>query len=294
MKNIISLARPAQWVKNIFIILPLFFDEKLFSANELLKTLCAFIAFSLAASSIYCFNDILDVKSDKLHPKKCKRPIASGKVSLPQAYTTMFVLITAAVAGLYLLPSTVRYNAIAAVMGYYILNILYCVKLKHIAIIDTFVIATGFVIRVFVGGIVAGIWISQWIILMTFLLSLFLAFAKRRDDVIIFNTSGMKMRKNIGRYNIEFLNNSISIISAMTMISYIMWTMSQDVIERFGSEHLYITAVFVLLGMLRYLQLAIVDTKSGSPTNIVLKDRVIHLCVLGWVISFVFIIYLLP
>ena len=293
MKHLIALMRPAQWLKNVFIMLPLFFSRNIMSADGLINPAYTFVAFSLAASSIYCFNDIMDVEADKLHPKKSKRPIASGKITLPQAYAAMFVLIVAAILSLFALPNgSARTGTIAIVVIYYVMNIAYCLGLKHIAIIDTFIISTGFVIRVLAGGISTGTWVSQWIILMTFLLALFLAFAKRRDDVVIFNNCGKKMRRNITRYNLEFLNNAISIIAAMTMICYIMWTMSQAVIERLGTEQLYITSIFVLLGMMRYMLLTIVDAKSGSPTNILQRDKFIHLCILGWIVSFIVIIYM--
>ncbi len=293
MKHLIALMRPAQWLKNIFIMLPLFFSRNIMSTDGLINAAYTFVAFSLAASSIYCFNDIMDVEADKLHPKKSKRPIASGKITLLQAYAAMFVLIAAAILSLFALPNgSARTGTVAIVVIYYVMNIAYCFGLKHIAIIDTFIISTGFVIRVLAGGISTGTWVSQWIILMTFLLALFLAFAKRRDDVVIFNNCGKKMRKNITRYNLEFLNNAISIIAAMTMICYIMWTMSQAVIERLGTEQLYITSIFVLLGMMRYMQLTIVDAKSGSPTNILQRDKFIHLCILGWIVSFIVIIYM--
>lgn len=293
MKHLIALMRPAQWLKNVFIMLPLFFSRNIMSADGLINAAYTFVAFSLAASSIYCFNDIMDVEADKLHPKKSKRPIASGKITLPQAYAAMFVLIVAAILSLFALPNgSARTGTVAIVVIYYVMNIAYCFGLKHIAIIDTFIISTGFVIRVLAGGISTGTWVSQWIILMTFLLALFLAFAKRRDDVVIFNNCGKKMRRNITRYNLEFLNNAISIIAAMTMICYIMWTMSQAVIERLGTEQLYITSIFVLLGMMRYMQLTIVDAKSGSPTNILQRDKFIHLCILGWIVSFIVIIYM--
>lgn len=293
MKHLIALMRPAQWLKNVFIMLPLFFSRNIMSADGLINAAYTFVAFSLAASSIYCFNDIMDVEADKLHPKKSKRPIASGKITLPQAYAAMFVLIVAAILSLFALPNgSARTGTVAIVVIYYVMNIAYCFGLKHIAIIDTFIISTGFVIRVLAGGISTGTWVSQWIILMTFLLALFLAFAKRRDDVVIFNNCGKKMRRNITRYNLEFLNNAISIIAAMTMICYIMWTMSQAVIERLGTEQLYITSIFVLLGMMRYMQLTIVDAKSGSPTKILQRDKFIHLCILGWIVSFIVIIYM--
>lgn len=292
MKHLIALIRPAQWLKNIFIFLPLFFSRNIMSYEQLANAISTFIAFSLAASSIYCFNDIMDVKADRLHPKKRLRPIASGQITKGVAYATMVVFIVTAILCLFYLPNNTRYETITLVLIYYVLNIAYCIKLKHIAIIDTFIISAGFVIRVLAGGISTNTWVSQWIILMTFLLALFLVLAKRRDDVIIFNNSGEKMRRNITRYNLQFLNNAISIIVAISMMCYIMWTISKDVIERYETENLYLTSIFVLLGMLRYLQLTVVDAKSWSPTSILLKDRFIHLCILGWIITFTIIIYL--
>ncbi|MBQ7947862.1 MAG: UbiA prenyltransferase family protein [Bacteroidaceae bacterium] len=293
MNSIIKLLRPAQWLKNTFIFLPIFFNQRILSFEELASALCTFIAFSFAASSIYCFNDIRDAEADKLHPKKRMRPIASGKITLVQAYTTMVACFIIALVLLYLLPAgEIRNKTSFGIIIYYILNICYCTTLKHFAIIDTFIIAIGFVIRILVGGFSTATWTSQWIVLMTFLLALFLAFAKRRDDVLIFQTSGTKMRKNIVRYNLTFLNNAIAIIAAMTMICYIMWTMEDDVIERFNTQYLYITSIFVLLGIMRYMQLTIVDEKSGSPTNIMRKDRFIHLCIAGWITAFTIIIYL--
>jgi 4-hydroxybenzoate polyprenyltransferase len=184
------------------------------------------------------------------------------------------------------------FKLLGIIISYVILNIGYCIKLKHIAIVDVFIIASGFCLRVAAGGVATDIWISQWIILQTFLLALFLAFAKRRDDVVIYNRDGSKTRKNINRYNLEFLNNAISIVATMTMMCYIIWCVSEEVIARMGTNQLYITAVFALMGVMRYLQITIVDNKSGSPTKILLKDRFIHFCVAGWVATFLVLIYL--
>lgn len=293
MKNIILLMRLQQWLKNAFVFLPLFFDQKMLSGTELIDAFFAFLSFSFAASSIYCLNDIIDIESDKLHPKKCKRVLASGKVSKVQAYVVMAVLMIAAMAIPLVAFKEETIVELATITALYItMNVAYCLVLKRFAIIDVFTIAAGFVLRIIAGGIATDIWLSQWIILLTFLLALFLAFAKRRDDVIIFNNHGIKARKNIVRYNLEFLNNAISIIASMTMICYIMWCVSTAVIERMGTDKLYITAIFVLMGILRYLQLTMVDAKSGSPTKILYKDRFIHICIAGWIAIFYVIIYL--
>lgn len=288
--KILSLIRPHQWLKQIFIFLPLFFDKKLLHIDYLVNTLWAFAAFSLAASAIYCLNDIMDIEADKQHPKKRLRPLASGQISKQQAYTTMAILFLTSLAITYFAFESKNLMAIIAI--YIVLNIGYCIKLKHIAIVDVFIIASGFCLRVAAGGAATDIWISQWIILQTFLLALFLAFAKRRDDVVIFNQNGSKARRNINRYNLDFLNNAISIVATMTMMCYIIWCVSEEVIVRMGTNHLYITAIFALMGVMRYLQITMVDNKSGSPTKILIKDKYIHFCIAGWVITFLVLIYL--
>lgn len=290
MTKFFSLLRPHQWLKNIFVFLPLFFDKKLLHIDYLVNAIWAFAAFSLAASAIYCLNDIMDIEADRRHPKKRLRPLASGKISKAQAYAMMAFLILASLAIACLAFESKNLLAIIAI--YIVLNIGYCIRLKHIAIVDVFIIASGFCLRVAAGGVATDIWISQWIVLQTFLLALFLAFAKRRDDVIIFNRDGSKARKNINRYNLEFLNNAISIVATMTMMCYIIWCVSEEVIARMGTNQLYITAFFALMGVMRYLQITMVDNKSGSPTKIMLKDRFIHFCVAGWVATFLILIYM--
>lgn len=171
------------------------------------------------------------------------------------------------------------------------MNIAYCIRLKQIALVDVFIISVGFVLRVIFGGLVINVVLSQWIIIMTFLLALFLAFAKRRDDVVIYTGTGIKSRKNVNRYNLDFMNLAITIVATITVVSYIMYTTSYEVIERTGSSYLYMTSIFVLLGILRYLQLTLVDIKSASPTNVLLKDRFIQFCIACWILSFFVIIY---
>lgn len=294
MKSAILLIRPQQWVKNFFVFLPLFFDRHLLDAGYLVPAIVVFFAFSFVASSIYCFNDVWDAELDRLHPKKCKRPVASGKISPTVAYTIMGVLLVFAFVGVaaFFRADRQAMTGVAAVLAsYFVLNILYCVKLKQIALIDVFIISVGFALRVVVGGIAAGIYISHWIILMTFLLALFLAFAKRRDDVVMYEKTGLVARKNVVRYNVQFMNQVISIVATVTMVCYIMYTVSPEVVERYSSNYLYLSAIWVLLGILRYLQLTIVDMKSGSPTNVLLCDRFIHFCIVCWILTFVVIIY---
>lgn len=292
MKNLILLLRPQQWVKNTFIFLPLFFHGDLTNVQMLINAVIAFFCYSFAASSIYCFNDIYDVAADRKHPKKCKRPIASGAVSIPQAYGLMALMLFLSLNLAFWTLGNSSMQVIGVICFYYLMNIAYCVKLKQIALVDVFIIAIGFVLRVILGGVVNDISLSHWIVLMTFLLALFLAFAKRRDDVVLYQETGVLPRKNVNRYNLDFMNLALTIVSAVTLVAYVMYTVSDDVMEQFNSHYIYLTTVFVLAGILRYLQITIVDVKSGSPTKVLMKDRFVQLSIVGWVLSFLILIYL--
>ena len=289
-KNALALFRIKQWSKNAFIFLPLFFGRKLTFLPELINTFLAFLAFSFVASSIYCLNDLLDVEDDKLHPKKCKRPIASGLISENLARFLIFLLFFAS--GSILFFANLPIQVAFIILLYFVMNIAYCLKLKQIAIVDVIIISIGFVLRLFVGASAGDVKLSHWIVIMTFLLALFLAFAKRRDDFQIFIRSGVKARSNIARYNSEYINTVLSVIIAIVLVSYIMYTVSPEVITAFGSDYIYITSIFVVLGLLRYLQVTIVDEKSGSPTDILFNDRFIQLSILGWILTFVYFLYL--
>jgi len=289
--NIIKLLRLEQWVKNLFIFLPVFFNGQLFNISVLLPCIIAFIAFSFAASSIYCFNDIYDVELDKLHPEKCKRPIASGMITKKTGYAIMIICFLLSMLILFFFGENSG-NVIALVIFYYVMNLAYCVKLKQYVIIDVIIISVGFVLRVWIGGVASNIWLSEWIIIMTFLLALFLAFAKRRDDVVLYNNTGTFSRKNTSKYNLEFMNQVITFLATIIVITYIMYTLSPDVIERFHAKHIYVTAIFVLMGIIRYLQITIVYLKNGNPTKILLSDRFIQCCIVGWIGLFSILIYL--
>ena len=286
--NILKILRPHQWVKNTFIFIPLFFGGSLFDMEDWTSSLVAFVAFSFAASAIYSINDIVDVEADKKHPKKCKRPIAAGLVSKRQASLLAIILAIAALA----LPFLLNNWMLSVVIALYLaMNLCYCIRLKHYAIIDVCIVAMGFVMRIVAGGVATDIVLSRWIVMMTFLLTLFLSFAKRRDDVLIMNETGMAPRKNTSRYNLTFINQAITITGGVMLVCYIMYTVSPEVIERFNSPNLYMTSFFVILGLLRYIQLTVVDERSGEPTRLVLSDRLIQLIIAGWIISFAIIIY---
>ena len=294
-KQIFKLLRPHQWLKNLFVFVPLFFDRHATDWHYVWPCFLGFLAFCLVASGIYCFNDIFDAESDRNHPTKCQRPIACNSVNTQTAFATMIIAwITAFI----LIACTnfeereMRQTVTETLLCYIVMNIAYCIKLKQIAILDVFVISTGFVLRIVVGSLVTGIIFSHWIILITFLLALFLALSKRRDDVIIFKTTGIKTRKNVENYSMDFLNLSISFLGSIVIMCYILYTVSEDVMERMGNRNLYATSIFVLAGILRYMQITFVDQKSGSPTSVLSSDLFIQLCITCWIVAFVIILYL--
>ena len=287
MSSIIKLMRPHQYIKNLFIFLPLFFALKITDTALLTNAFIAFIAFSLTASAIYTLNDYHDIEEDKQHPKKKNRPLASGAISKSQAISIMSVL---AVVG-FTLMAILSLKAVGILAAYIVMNIAYSFYLKHVAILDVTIIAIGFVLRLFIGSAVTGIQLSMWIVIMTFLLALFMALAKRRDDVLIYLDTGKKMRKVIDGYNLQFLDTAMAIMASVVIVAYTIYTTSAEVLERVHSEYLYLTALFVILGILRYLQVAFVLKDSGSPTKIVLKDRFMQFTLLGWIVSFAWILY---
>ncbi|WP_110050645.1 decaprenyl-phosphate phosphoribosyltransferase [Chitinophaga sp. S165] len=284
----LKLLRPSHWAKNLFLYIPLFFAGEIFDLHKVAELLVGFFAFSLTASSIYVINDYKDVEADRLHPVKCKRPIASGAVSKPAAL--FFFVLCLAIGGVlayYVKPK------FAFVVGiYFIINLLYSFGLKNISILDILILSAGFVLRVKAGGVAATVAVSEWLMIMVFLLALFMAIAKRRDDVLIKTQSGQDMRKAAKGYNMDFMNVMLALVSAVIIVAYLMYTMAPETMARFGTYRLYYTCLFVIGGLLRYLQITYVENNTGSPTKILYKDRFIQLTILLWVLSFYVIIYL--
>ena len=288
MKAFFILIRPKQYIKNIFIFLPLFFVGQITNMELLANASVAFVAFSLSASAVYIFNDYEDIKDDRKHPKKKYRPLAAGLISKNTALLLMFILFIIS----FTLMAIISSKALVILSIYVILNILYSLKLKRIALLDVTIIAIGFVLRLFVGSYAYEVPLKIWIVIMTFLLALFLALAKRRDDVLILLKSGSKMRKSIDGYNLQLIDGAMLIMSAVVIVAYLVYTTSQEIIEKFQSENLYLTALFVIFGILRYLQLTFVEKNSGSPTEIIFKDTVMQINLVLWISAFVWIIYM--
>lgn len=280
MGNFIKLLRPHQYVKNIFVLAPLIFSFD-FTSLSIFHAILGFVFFSLSASSIYILNDYFDIEADRNHPKKRFRPLASGEIN------PKFALIMMTVMMLFVLSFTYFYNQnlFFILLVYIFMNILYSIWLKHIAIVDIFIIGVGFVLRIFAGSVVIDVSPSHWIILITFLLALFLALAKRRDDVLL-SLKGEETRKSIDGYNLEFVNAGMVLMGSVTIVSYTLYTLSPEIMLKFNSEYLYLSTLFVILGIIRYMQVTFVEEKSGSPTKIALNDRFIQIVIILWLGSF--------
>jgi 4-hydroxybenzoate polyprenyltransferase len=283
----LKLLRPKEWAKNLFLYIPLFFAGEIFNWLKVFHVFEGFVAFCCIASSIYIINDYADKEDDKKHPQKKNRPIASGAVSTGTALTIFAILA----AGGFFIAYFISTKFFFLLGLYFSLNIGYSFGLKNIPILDIFIIAIGFALRVRSGGSIAQVDVTIWLNIMVFLLALFMAAGKRRDDVLLKISSGHDMRKAAKGYTLDFLNALLALISAVMIVAYLMYTMSERVIFIHSTKRLYVTCLFVMAGIMRYLQIIYVNVDSGSPTKILYKDRFIQIALLLWMISFYVIIY---
>ena len=285
--QVFRLIRPHQWIKNFFIFIPAFFAGTIFQNGIIIRLTLGVVAFSLVSSAVYILNDYKDREIDRLNPKKKFRALATGVVPIWLALGIMvaFALVGCGIA-LYL-----SIDFFYLLLVYILLNVAYSFGLKNVSIVDAVIVATGFLLRVLSGAFIADVRITNWLIIMIFLLSLFLAFAKRREDVMEFNKTGKMTRRVVANYNLELLNTVTAMLSGIIIIAYLMYTMNEEVMSRLGSRHIYVTAFYVLLGMIRYMQIIMVKGDGASPTRIIYKDRFILLVVVAWIITYFVIIY---
>lgn len=283
---LLRLMRPRQWVKNAFVAAPLFFTPPAWTPASVVTVAAALLLFCLLSSAVYVVNDYADRDADRLHPTKRKRPIASGEVTPGAALTLAGALLAGAVAlGLAAVPPAVAKVAAA----YFALNLGYSFGIKHVSILDVLVVATGFVLRVEAGAAAIAVHPTVWIVICTGLLALFLAVAKRRDDVA--KLLSADHRPSLAGYNIRFIDTALAMILGALVVSYLIYTTDESVLRRYGTDRLYLTAPFVIAGVLRYLQITLVEERSGSPTDIVVTDRFLIVAVLGWIATFGLLIY---
>lgn len=289
IKKTLKLIRVHHWIKNVAIFLPAFFAGEalnILNDNRIYELVLLFFAFCITSSIIYVINDTVDADKDRLHPKKCKRPIASGFFSKSEGLVIGAILMVISSVLIFNLGDSKWF-----VLAYFVLNVAYSFKLKNIAIIDVTCISIGFLLRILAGGMAAAVIVSHWMIIIVFLLSISIAFAKRRDDLVI-KKGEQVLRKSQAGYSLAFIDSAKGISLSVTLVCYIMYSVSSDVVERIGSEYVYTTSLFVFLGIIRYLQVSIVQKNSGSPIKVLRKDLFMQLIIISWVALFSFLIYL--
>jgi decaprenyl-phosphate phosphoribosyltransferase len=286
MPPILSLLRPHQWIKNAFVAAPLFFTPKALSWPSLIHVILGVACFSAMASAVYVLNDWRDREVDRIHPEKRLRPLAAGTVTTAAAAALALGLaLSSAAIALIWLPR----GFFSVLVIYAAQNLAYSFWLKQFAILDVLSIAIGFVLRIYAGGELIGVTPTVWIVACTLLLALFLAFAKRRDDLVLGVDD--EHRVSLSGYNLPFIDASLAIVLAALVVSYLLYTTQPENMARLGSDKLFLTAPFVIAGVLRYLQVTLVEHRSGSPTRLALSDRFLLVTILGWLATFAWLIY---
>ena len=284
----IRLVRPKHWIKNLFVLAPALFARELFHPDMVLVALKAFFGFCLTASVVYIINDMADVKADRAHHEKKHRPLAAGTVTSGEALALLGVLLVLAM--LLALTMPVTYGLILA--AYFLINLAYSYKLKEVILLDVFMIAAGFMLRVLGGAAAIRVPVSSWIVLCTLFISLFLGFAKRRSELVSSHDSGSASeRRVLMLYSVGFLDQVLTIVAAGAVISYALYTVAPRTVETFGTENLIYTTIFVLFGIFRYLHLIHTSETTENPTNAVTSDPAILTVVILWVVTCVLIIY---
>jgi len=286
IKKYIQLVRLNNWTKNLIIFSPLFFAGKINNVILIQQSLISFISFSFLTSSIYILNDYMDLEQDRVHPSKKNRPLASGKVPIAHAGTMAIVLVLIGLSIIFQLSIDTFYVS----LSYVVVMAAYCLVFRKIALVDVGIIATGFVIRLYVGSTVTGIPNSMWIIIMTFLLALFITLAKRRDDLTILAINDENRRESLNGYNITLVDSLIIVLVPIIIVSYILYCTADENVARVG-KNLFLTSVFVFFGFMRYLQLVFVKNLGGDPMKLLYHDAGIQLVLILWISSFAWILY---
>jgi 4-hydroxybenzoate polyprenyltransferase len=279
--------RPAQWAKNLFVLAPLVFGRLLGDGRAVGRVLLAFAAFCLVSSAVYIVNDIRDREEDRRHPLKRLRPLAAGTLSVPAAVAAALVLFAGAAA----LGLPLGGRTLAVLGGYALLNFLYTAWLKHQVILDVMSISFGFLLRVLGGAAAAGVAVSSWLLLCTIFLSLFLAFSKRRHELILLAGSASEQRRVLSHYSPAFLDQMINVVTASSVVAYALYAVAPETVERYHTQHLVWTIPLVLFGIFRYLYLIYQRPGTRNPTEAILRDPPFLINMVLWGLAVVWIVY---
>lgn len=285
--GIVKSLRIQQWIKNFFVFAPLIFSQNALNPPLLVKTIFAFMLFCILSGAAYILNDIQDLEEDKRHPVKSKRPLASGRLKKTHALFSYVFLILLGLAGAYLL----NVYFFIALFVYIVLQIAYSSWLKHVVIIDVFLIAIGYLIRVIAGGLAIEVQLSPWLFICTILIALFLALSKRRHELILLDKRAESHRPILKEYTPQLLDQMIAVVTASTVISYCLYTVSSETVAKFGTNNLLFTVPFVLYGIFRYLYLVHQKDEGGSPEALIIKDKPLLIDLFLWIATVVLILY---
>ena len=279
--------RPHQWTKNLMVFAAPALSKHLFEWGPLEKSVLAFVIFCALSGTVYLLNDVADLERDRLHPRKRLRPIASGALS-PRAAALLALVLGLASLGL----SALLGLPFVLCAGLYLaLNVLYSFRLKEIVILDVLSVSLGFVLRAVAGGVAIGVLVSDWLLVCTLLLAMFLSLAKRRHELVSLTTSATGHRKILAEYSPYLLDQMISVVTASCLTAYAFYTMAPDTVQKYRTEKLAWTIPFVLYGIFRYLYLVHQKEKGGSPTDILVTDRPLLLNVFLWAMALLWIVY---
>ncbi|SHK70640.1 4-hydroxybenzoate polyprenyltransferase [Clostridium cavendishii DSM 21758] len=273
--SVIKLLRIEQWIKNMFVFGPILFSNNIFNSGMIEKSFTAFIAFCFISSCVYIMNDIVDREKDRKHPKKCNRPIASGKVQVFEAIILAVILAGES----FIIAFSINKYLVLIILLYLVNNVLYSFKIKNVVLLDVFSIGIGFILRVLAGSFAIGVKTSSWILLCTLFLSLFLGFGKRRNEVIVLGEDAKEHRKNLSQYNEKLLDQIINIVLACTIVFYAIYCVVGT-----GDQNFIWTTILVLFGILRYYYLMYSKGQGGNPTELVIRDKQLSFCVIFWII----------
>lgn len=287
LKTLFFALRPKQWIKNLFLVLPLIFGGKLFSFPENLQVFFGCLVFSLASGAVYLINDTLDLEKDLTHPTKKLRPLPSGKISVKEASVFAVCLIAAAI----IFAGLLNLQFMGVVILYVTVNFLYSQSLKHMVIIDVCSIGFFFLLRVLAGCFLAEVAMSHWILFMTVLLALFLGFNKRRQELKLLGDKAVDHRTVLAKYDRYFIDQMIGVITASIVVTYMLYTVDARTVQMFKTDHLIYTIPFVYYGIFRYLYLMHRISKEGDPSRILLMDRPLQLNIAAWGFVAVAVIY---
>jgi 4-hydroxybenzoate polyprenyltransferase len=289
IRDLVQSLRPAQWTKNLFVFAALVFAQQALAIPLVLRAAAAFGVFCLLSGSMYVLNDLHDADEDRRHPKKARRPIAAGRIAAGQAFALSIILGAGGLAAAFVL----GFPFFVLAAAYVALQVAYTVKLKHVVILDVFIVAAGFVLRVAAGGAVIDVPISSWLLICMTLLALFVAMGKRRHEIVLLEGEAAEHRPILREYSAYLLDQMISVVTASTLVAYCLYTVSEETVRKFGTADLIYTMPFVLFGIFRYLYLVHQKGLGGSPEELVVKDKPLAISILLWIAAVGVILYLI-